>query len=42
MIELNTILSISIPIIGFFAFMSGYYFGKSDETKKNLTIKNDF
>ena len=32
--ELNTVLSIAIPVIGFFAFLSGYFFGKSDGIKK--------
>lgn len=32
--ELNTVLSIAIPVVGFFAFLSGYFFGKSDGIKK--------
>ena len=32
--ELQTILAIAIPVIGFLAFLSGYFYGKSDAIKK--------
>lgn len=31
--ELQTILSIAIPVVGLLAFLSGYFFGKSDGIK---------
>ena len=37
--ELNTVLSIATPVIGFFAFLSGYFFGKSDGIKKYRSDK---
>lgn len=36
--ELNTVLSIAIPVIGFFAFLSGYFFGKSDGIKETTIL----
>jgi len=36
--ELQTILAIAIPVIGFLAFLSGYFYGKADASKKLMQL----